>query len=199
MDLGSIYVRVEHKDEKKFDWSSCDWEQITPRLLLYAKKKMVGYGWRSGNGRIYLSPEDIVHTAIIKTMSGERQWNPEKVDLFFHLIMTIRSILSNLSRSGDNRFVGELVSPEDVQEASPNNPEAIAESRSQLSHLLAFFDENHPDLRPLLDAIVEGEGAKTPELSKSMGLPHREVHNLRRRLQRALEGYRKALVGDGND
>lgn len=200
--LGSIMERVEHEDKDKIDWSSCNWAEITPRLLLYARKRMFGYGWRgraSGAGGSFLSPEDVVHTAIMKTISGERRWDAKRVDLFYHLLMTIRSILSNLARSGENRLVSELVGPADVfQDSTASDPARVVESRSQLSALLAYIDEKHTDLRPFIDAIIETGDFTPSELSARLGVPVQGIYNLKKRLRRALANYRNEKM-EGED
>ena len=78
--------------ENKIDWTSVDWEPLIRKLYLYAfhrSKKMLGD--ISGSHE----PLDFVHQSIEKTISGTREWNMEKADLFHHLASVINSDISH--------------------------------------------------------------------------------------------------------
>lgn len=191
---------MEENEDHRADWSAVDWDEITPRLLLYASRKMERRGWRGaspGWGEFYLSPEDVVHTAIAKTMSGERAWNPSRIDLFYHLIMVIKSTISNLVRSADNaQLRGETEGFERIPSTSADDPERVAEARSQLSHFLSFVRREHPDLERMVMTMVNDGALTAPELASKLGCSVRDIYNLRKRLRRAVESYSSVEIGD---
>jgi hypothetical protein len=94
-----------------------EWERIVLQLARYAKRKSRMYFYRGGydllpNGD---SLESLVHTAILKLYSGERDWDPDKrPDLLIHLKGVVKSLLWHSVKSFDNRaLVPEPPEPDD--------------------------------------------------------------------------------------
>jgi hypothetical protein len=80
------------------DWTQVDWDDLYPRLLSVAAGRLNRLSWRGKRfGPIpgAKTPKDIVHDAIVKTMTGQRVWN-RKYSLFKHLVGVIYGEISNL-------------------------------------------------------------------------------------------------------
>src|SRR5258705_4391977 len=88
-----------------FEWSAINWPDLYRRLMLIAAGKLNRLRWRGGRSGALLgarTAKDIVHDAIVKTMSGERVWNQGN-SLFEHLAGVISSEISHLVKSAENR------------------------------------------------------------------------------------------------
>lgn len=194
---------METQSSHKIDWSAINWGEAMPRLLYYAASLMRRKGWRgdtAGSSSSAFGPEDIVQTAILKTMSEQRPWDPtNNLDLFTHLAGVIKSEMSNLSRSVDNRLV--LNMPENLEARAAGtafDASRIIEGRSELEGVRRFVLENAPDLRGLLDAMLSQEGISANELSKTLRVSEAEVWNMRKRLRRLIGRYQSERMENEN-
>lgn len=74
-----------------------DWNRLWLQGLVWARRQAGSYPWLPRMER------EIVQTAIEKTFSGERRWDPEACDLSHHLRMTIRSLYHSEVKKLRNR------------------------------------------------------------------------------------------------
>jgi hypothetical protein len=172
------------------DWTQVDWKDLYPRLVYLAAKKLNRLSWRgrpSGPIPGGTTAKDIVHNAIVKTMSGQRIWNRD-LSLFDHLAGVISSDISQLVSSAENRRT--LQADEKIVNIADHmeDPETIAIRKSQEQRFFAYLEEKKPALRQLAETILYSQVTGT-ELAVQLNLSIREVDSLKRALRRATEDF----------
>jgi hypothetical protein len=176
---------------KHVDWAGIDWNDVYRRALLFAAYKMGRLKWRgqafgaipAGKG-----PEDIVHDAIMKTISGQRAWNPE-ITLSVHLAGVISSEINHLAMTAENRK--SLEAADDKIVLFPDtreDPETVAIRQSQEQHFFTYLGKKKPALRQLAELILQSREG-TSGLKKKLNLDDRELSSLKRALRRATEEF----------
>jgi DNA-directed RNA polymerase specialized sigma24 family protein len=83
-----------------------DWGELGKRLLAFAEWRARYYWWRHGKGIVLAkgwTPEDVVQEVIIKTLSGERNWDPQKGHLEPWLRDQVKSVMDALVRSAAHK------------------------------------------------------------------------------------------------
>jgi hypothetical protein len=174
------------------DWTKIDWADLYPRLLLIAAGKLNRLSWRGQRfGAIPAgkTATDVVHDAIVKTISGQRVWNQQQNSLFDHLAGVISSEISHLVLSRENRTTlrvdEKIVQLIDHRE----DPEAIAIRKAQEHNFLIYLEKKKPTLRSLAELVLYDANAGTPDLTVKLGLSLREVESLKKALRRATEEF----------
>lgn len=171
--------------------------ELSLRLLAYARRRSRIWHWWSGEaGNLAKGHtiEDAVCEAMGSLFGGLRKWNPEtEPDVWNYLKSAVNSILSNLSRSADNRRTSRD-GDEDVR-GDGDTPESQLLDRERRDALAARRDRGYSllidefgddeDLVRLYDLIVEHDIHRPTALSERMGLSVREVNNLKKRFWRA--------------
>jgi hypothetical protein len=154
-----------------------DWEELVTavyaRVLLYTAKRLRGLSWRGRpNGPILkgMTPKDFVHDAIIKTMSGQREWNRD-VSLFRHLAGVISGDISHLVNSLENKR-SRLHDDEKIVDIADHRegPEMGAIRKSQLKRYFAYLEKKRPVLGKLAEAVLYRPSGITEELVRELGL-----------------------------
>ena len=82
-----------------------DWNDLWPRLLLFATKRCNRLFWRGQQGDPVpggLEPGDIVLKVVEQALSGERRWN-DKDSFYVFLCGSIASSLNHIAESAENR------------------------------------------------------------------------------------------------
>jgi len=183
-----------------------DWDDVTPRLLRYALKKVRFLTWKGipNSGEI---AQDIVQEAILKTWSGERSWIPEThPDLFIHLKSVIKSLISHAVSSPQNtrQIFESSIFPESntsffdtVESKSPSPLQNIAKQEDEKEaneFICNFIDYLHDDtpLTKMFECILDGID-KPRDIAKELNIDVTEVYNLRKRLCRAYENFKSDL------
>jgi hypothetical protein len=179
-----------------------DYRMESKRLLVHAIHESRRYLWRRGPGVAPLSggreallargasPADIVQQAMLLTMNGSRPWNQEKYpDIVNHLRWVIRSLISNLATSADNRQVQEL--PADPEENQRQElPEtsilrgSVGPEAADLSSRIQEAINDDPQLVEVLDRLQQG--GKPRDVAAIMGLAEKDVYRLTQKLRRRL-------------
>jgi hypothetical protein len=178
----------------EFDWTTIDWDDLYPRLMLIAAGKLRRLTWRGerfGSGAIPggKTAKDIVHDAIVKTMSGDRLWDRAN-PLLEHLAGVISSEISNLVTAAENRRTHRaddklvLMIPDQCED-----PETIVLRKKQEQEFLIYLEKKKPILRLLAELILYDPVGGTPELMVKLSLSFREVESLKKALRRATEDY----------
>jgi len=176
-----------------------DWKRISLQLEEYALYKARRLYWKSGyrdlpQGK---TPEDIAHEAIEKTLSGERNWNPEKnPDILSFLKSVVDSLISHLVKSPNHKRLQPLPEDEDgnirediIQEWNPNislNPEEQVlekEREDRIVGLMFELADRDPDLKLIIDAMMEGY-TKAKEIAESKNMDIKNVYNLIKKFKR---------------
>jgi hypothetical protein len=186
------------------------WEETIPRLELYALRKARRLYWQGmmdGNMPTGQEVADVVLEAIEDILTGKRSWDPSKQpDLFAYLRSIIDSKLSHLVESWTNRYVRteSVLSAEDdnatgtpsplVQFSAPTPSPAEMVLHAEEERLAeAFFWGFYEYLsdEPLLQQVIEciDDDLKPADMAAHLGVPPKEIYNIRKRLQRRLTEY----------
>ena len=172
MDREAIYRAIEeHADE------------IYIRLRSYIRRMTAVRGLPPGIG----SPDEIINEAIMRLLSGTREWDPDKHSILTVAYGTVRSLLSKkkglYAREG-NKPLGKIadgVEPaaEDDAGSEPLPPEE-ADLRWQAVKAVIEGDR---DLLDYVEAIRLGI-EKPAEIAEAMGIPVERVYEIPRKLQK---------------
>jgi DNA-directed RNA polymerase specialized sigma24 family protein len=170
------------------DWTMIDWEDLHPRLLLVATKKLKRLFWRGGAIPGGKTADDFVQDAIAKTLEWRRPWNGD-CTLFKHLVGIISGDISHWVMSAENRRT--VRSDEKViQIKDPrHSPETEAIQRAQVQHFFSFLEGKRPDLRLVAEFMLCDPDGSSHKLALKLGLSLTEVDSLKRALRRAIEQF----------
>jgi len=180
------------------DWAEQDWDDLVPRLLLFAVSRLYRMTWRGRRGEAppgATEAEDYVNDAISKTISGVRVWNPDNCTLFQHLAGVIVSDVSHAATSVENRNTmappdkpgGDRWPPDPVDDAP--DPERAAEWISEQRRLLEHLERIDPELAVMAGLMLVHDLQESDALAKAMNVSIAEVANRRKRLKRAVTAY----------
>ena len=168
-------------------------DQWAPKLVRLAQRKINlrvfsgRYGGRIPGG---LNSLDIVQNAILKTLSGERKWDPKKEpDLFNFLKWAIYSEISALAKKLENKLSAEPGNKHEEDDVEPFENNFADEEKSQLEamendeYLTNFyvFMEGEPDLQILMEFFEKG--FKRQDIAEKLGKAPTEITNLKKRLK----------------
>ncbi len=188
-----------------------DWGRIGKRLVLYAEYRAriypwrIGGSWNLGKGQ---TPEDIVQDVIVKALTGERTWDPARVELWPWLKKQVDSMIDHLAESvaaqsergtllseeGDDLLESMTVSAERIgiqvsRTDLPDNPEdvlflkqlkAYSERIQRLFELVSGREEDEA----VLTAIIEGCEPVPRFLAEWLNVPINDINNCLKRLRR---------------
>lgn len=179
-----------------------DWDDIYPRLRLISVRLTKSYIWaglKNGNIPCGFEEIDFASNAILKTMDGIRHWDPKSKPLINHLIDVMRSDISNTATNQENYRVRKF---RDSIEGGTNNPyyalieilvdasvKEEAENKIFIKQIVNFIAAEHPDLSPLVDAIVGAGLVNNQEIAVHLNCSAADIRNQRKRLKRALEKH----------
>lgn len=183
---------------------SADWGEIGKKLLAFAEWRASHYRWRSGNIKELaqgMTPEDIVQEVIIKTINGERKWDPDLGPLEPWLKDQVKSIMDAIFKSAANRReVRSLEDPDDAESSleriahkhnviapfateKPPNPDEQLSMAERVSELFSAVSGDH-ELEEVLEAIMDGCEPKPQYLAQELGISVEEINNRIKRLRR---------------
>jgi hypothetical protein len=163
------------------DWNQIDWNDLYPRLMLVAARRLRRSQWR-----VLRSEQDFVHDAIRKTISGVRRWDFEKYELYVHLCGVIYSEISNAVTSMDNRSMEHIDNIVDFPLTSEHSPERIIIEKDLLEKFLDFLKNRDPDLLVYFNSTFFSEAIDTAR-QKTL----QEKEGLRKRLRKAANAFLK--------
>lgn len=132
--------------------------------------------------------EELVQEAVVRTLRGERNWDPSRVpDLEHFLVQAVRSIADSCKKPGGRRAdYSELA-------ANPGNvasgPEDMVASKEEIEQLEASLFEAAGDDDELL-VVVEGllDGAEAPrDIAARRGWDMKKAEVVWRKLRRRMQ------------
>ncbi len=179
-------------------------EALTDDLLValvdYASSKLCGHAWRGRFGGAVPGAkdgEDLVQTAIERTLAGSRKWNPSEVpSLRKHLEGAIDSIASALVEGAENRRGGEIVPEPDeseqacidrLQAAHDYKPPTVAEETANSEFMLAVCEEvgrDDPNTQRILQCMIFDEIYRRDAIASALSITPDEFTNAMKRLKR---------------
>jgi len=175
-------------------------DDLLVEAVAYAAAKLRGLAWRGRQGGAVpggREAADMVQTAVERTLSGRRKWDPVEVPEFNrHLTGAIDSIVSALVVGAENRRSGEIVPYADESEAAcierlltahdysgPTREEESANSE----FMLAVTDEvgkDDPPLQRILECMLMDEIYKREAIANHLGITPDDVTNATKRFKR---------------
>ena len=176
--IEAAIVRMSNENPAQFN-------EACLKALKYADKKVSKF---NNSGFVtHIDAEDLAQTAILKTWSGKRPWDQQKTpDLFVHLAGCIKSEISNIYQSSDNKMTDRRSSADDALRrfVSRDNPEELAELANKIEFLIDYVAEEKEHLVNIVK-MIEKEGIDKPkELSQALGLSVKEVNTHKVALRR---------------
>jgi len=144
-------------------------------------------------------PEDFIHTALEKVLSGRRRMRVGS-DLLHFLGSSVGSEINNTVTkkvSGQLQVSAELVpaNSEDplFQQTVPNGEQALVEreSREQILKLFA----NHKQMLAIAQLAIDDGLMGREEFAAALGLTPEQVTNIKKRMQKIYTAYLKAKQG----
>jgi hypothetical protein len=180
-----------------------NWEDATPRLVLYAQRTLDRLTWLGvlgGPPIAGLTPTDIVHEAVQDVLSGIRVWNKKKPILDF-LMNTIQSIISNKVTSLENRLTTRI-----EQEGNKHGitlrskgkdiskiPDEHLSEEAYVQFIRGEFYTEREYIRQSLEhdnvvcniamLIIDDDIEKPSVIAEILGIDIREVYNAKKRLK----------------
>lgn len=170
-------------------------DEVILKLYGYTERKLNRLKGAAIHSR--MTARDIAHDAITKTMSNEREWNPDKCpELFVHLAGCAKSIIFNNNnlmeakkiKTQDNldcyyekrKDNQSIVPPESMHSHQANRgisftPEEIQLALSDLEFLMDYLSENRNDLLDIAKAMLINEISKPKDLALHLDIG---VHNV---------------------
>jgi len=173
-------------------------EKLNEVLDEATRKRLAGYAlklirnplltWRGETDLIELA-QDIVSEAICKTMTGERQWDPEKTpDPISYLASAIKSLVSAHNKNNRNsEFLQELDAPGgDEIHVMRQASHSKAESDEFFYGLLTECEDDEvcANMVDLFD-----KGYKPGEVAEELKLSDQEIYAAKKRLIRKAKAY----------
>lgn len=168
------------------NWETVAWNDIIPRLLLFARRRRD----RFEAGTHLPLEEDLVSSAIEKTIAGTRVWEPERVGLLEHLFGVIRSDLYNEVRKSRSH-ISEDVTAERFASLLPSSkptPEDVAENRSVLTVFLKELQAKDQQVYEWF-SLVGLYGLAEADIQSTLGVSKTDVAKMRRRLRRYIDDF----------
>lgn len=171
------------------NWSEVDWEDIVPRLLLYAKMKLRRLSARSLSG---ISEEDFVSQAIEKTISGVRKWDKENTTLIDHLIGVVSSDIYNEFRKKSQFLIDVDIEFFDQFISDEKGPDDLLEEIDLKENLMQFFEEVRSYDKNLYEHLVlTAHGLSNREIATDLGIDIHKVYKYRRALKEMANNWIK--------
>jgi hypothetical protein len=182
--------------------------ELILRLGRYALRESNRLRWRTGDSVELPGGEtvdSIVSLALEKTLSGERQWNPEThPKLQEYLMDVIDSLLNHLATGRDNSLFAQAPSPDGtVNETNKSTVEQEVEwlTRSEVSPETLLLQQEEEELKDralellreecegdllllrIIEVMLQGN-EKAAQIAAAAGLDVTEVYNAMKRLGR---------------
>jgi DNA-directed RNA polymerase specialized sigma24 family protein len=182
-------------------------------LLAFALWWAERYRWRSGSPDILPKGHelrDLVQHVILQTISGERNWVPEKGELLPWLKDQVKSVVDALAKSaahrrehffskGDQNGLTEQeehlamqvdgsenldrLTPEEVLISKESDEERLNRTLYKYSALF-YAIEGDAELEEVLEAVINGCELKPRFLAQELNVPVENIYNRLKRLRR---------------
>ncbi len=189
--------------ELRKNLSQQNWEDIILKLTSYANYIIKRLCWNSSYGNLPrgLKADDIALEAIEKVWTGSRNWNPDKIpDLLLYLKGVVKSLLSNLVNSNDNRKYiisidqtncqsnGDLIDQIKDNSSSIDSTVEFEEIRKMIWKDIKWDEDEFLVLTGL------EEGLKPKQISEELNLSIDKVYIVQKRIKRKVEKLLKEKI-----
>lgn len=192
-----------------------NWNDVGRRLTLFAVRRAVFYGWLNSDFQLLagrdFTIDDIVQHVILKTITGERKWDPLKGPLFAWLKYQVRSVMDAWIKGetgkyevsfGDDeddveaREYAGVPAIEDVKDEAAIQPEEAlidselqqdAEQRnSELVGRIFQAVADDPKLVELMDYVTQTGEFRPRFVATGLGVQVDDINNRKKRFFRRL-------------
>jgi DNA-directed RNA polymerase specialized sigma24 family protein len=207
-------------DAKSLDaFRRAKWDEIIPRLVLFAERKIRPNVWYSIPGGPLPGGKqaaDLVQQAVAKVLRGERVWNRNEPLLRF-LMSVISSDINNLAQSRENTKTvriqhhgGQDAHPTEIDLAFLSDPPPSQRGGDQLinsqvdqerAQILTALS-NDRLVHQIASLIIDDGISKPRKLAKILGTDVNKIHNAKKRLRRRLQRgavTRPVVTGEGRN
>lgn len=205
-------TKERNNDEVFRQLSNVDWN-TTGRKLTALVIRVTGTATLAKG----ITAEDIAQSVIVKTLSGQRKWDPSRGELLPWLFAQVRSELSNLldSQGTQNEFFltdsnedGEdTVDVQDQIEfkamddgifadAKPQTPEALlikSETLEAKTDIVLQAIDGISELQDLFDAITETYEVDVQTIAKILNVPVTDIYNRMKRLRNRIARIQQTI------
>lgn len=178
-----------------------EWAQLLQKLRLHTWRR-----YRSLSEWLGLDLDDVVHQALVDTLSGKRRWPREEVDLFHFLCEVVRSLVSHRLEQEKRNVPLESIGQRAADDSELASVEAmiggsIGEylryesiyNRLVYDSLIERMRELVKDDQELIDIVglwSTDPSLKPSEIARELGVSIGEIRNAQKRLRRRLRGLR---------
>jgi DNA-directed RNA polymerase specialized sigma24 family protein len=200
-----------------------EWSNLQRDLLAYTINLVRYKYWRHGILPKGYAEQDIVQDIFLKTLTGERSWDPEVINLRTFLMGQVRSFVSHLFEwkeykheshidSTDDDLV-EIIDKETHSREENGNPYTrspgelllLAEQKEERDYvakkkvdaILEVCGEE-TDLAAVFEAgyelLLEGKDVCSRYLAERLGVPRQEIYNRTKRLNRLKDKAERELM-----
>lgn len=138
-------------------------KMVLARALMFAQDPRVHAYLGGDAGRV---AEELVQEAVLRTLTGHRVWDPERVDLERFLVQAVRSIADSYKDRGARKVADhdDEVAPSTLQNpgtgakaaATPEDRLIREDAATRLENALIEEAGDDEDLLALVDALLEG-------------------------------------------
>ena len=129
-----------------------------------------------------ISPEDLLHDAIVKTLDGRRRWN-RRVSVLKHLDRVMESDAGHVVEQQLAHGIGQLPDNRPEPPAQEPSPEARLQARDEFADLVALFSEDETVLKLLR---LKGDGYSASEIQRELGMGRTQYDTATKRIRRRL-------------
>ena len=205
-----------------------EWSNLHRDLLAYVINLVRNKYWRHGILPKGYTEQDIVQDIYLKTLTGERSWDPEVVNLRTFLMGQVRSIVSHLFEWKEYKHESHIDSPDDDlieiidkvnhSRAEEGNPYTrspgelllLAEQKEERDYVAkkkvdAILEAcgEEPDLAAVFEAgyelLIEGKDVRSRYLADRLGVPRQEIYNRTKRLNRLKDKAERELMKESEE
>ncbi len=186
------------------------WDEIYVKLFAYAEFLIDRLSWNDNRLPKGYTPETIVQDVIAKTFSEDRNWDPDRGELFPWLKWVVKSEISHLVESASHRNETSIDQYEDelslhrlerktsqsiAYNPRDTNTEREEETRRNKERIDALLEacDGRPELEEIVYAICDDEcSPKAQDLADHLQRPVKVIYQNLRALRRRADKIKEA-------
>lgn len=190
---------------------SANWSDIGKRLTLYAIRRAQFYGWVDSASQLLpgrdFTIDDIVQHVILKTINGDRNWDPSRGSLFTWLKYQVNSVMDAWINNEPGKYeipfgddevdeeAGEqsdTIAIEDVRDETAVHPEEAlvnqdaAQENSERVGLIFQAVSDDPELVELVEHIYQTGETRPRFAAQELGTTVEDINNRKKRFFRRM-------------
>ena len=146
-----------------------------------------------------LTPDDVIHEAVARTLDGKRIWDPQRCTQFQHFWGCVTSIVSCAINEYHNQH-SVSIDAGAVVHIEKQTPEEDLIYRQELAEITAHLTSMDPLLLKLFKLIYFSRVVSDDEIAKCLKLGVSDVRNAKKKLKRALLSFsfkqKRHRIGD---